>query len=150
VLKASLASIAALLVAFALVTVIVTVIVTVWALESGGVAVIATHAPEGELRSTHVWYAEPAGELWLEAGTPENPWFTDAQREPQIRFSAEGRSGDYLAEPVYDSEAHTRMRSGLSEKYGWRDRWLGLFVDTTHSVAVRLIPVAPGQDRGAW
>jgi hypothetical protein len=146
VLKASLASIAALLVAF----VLVTVVVTAWALEAGGVAVIATHAPGGELRSTHVWYAESAGELWLEAGTPENSWFTDAQRDPRITFSAEGRSGDYLAEPVYDSEAHTRMRSGLSEKYGWRDRWLGLFVDTTHSVAVRLIPVAPGQDRGAW
>jgi hypothetical protein len=145
VLKASLASIAALLVAF----VLVTVVVTAWALEAGGVAVIATHAPGGELRSTHVWYAESARELWLEAGTPENPWFTDAQHELQIRFSAEGRSGDYLAEPVYDSEAHTRMRSGLSEKYGWRDRWLGLFVDTTHSVAVRLIPVAPGRDRGA-
>jgi hypothetical protein len=59
VLKALLTAIPALLVAF--------VLATAWALESGGVAVIETHAPGGELRATHVWYAESDGELWLEA-----------------------------------------------------------------------------------
>ena len=52
------------------------VAVTWWVLEAGGVAVIETRSPDGMLRSTHVWYAEPDGELWLEAGTPENPWYT--------------------------------------------------------------------------
>ena len=36
---------------------------TWWALESGGVAVIETRAPDGTVRSTHVWYAEPNEEL---------------------------------------------------------------------------------------
>jgi hypothetical protein len=138
VLRTSLIAIAALLVAF--------VVVTTWALESGGVAVIMTHAPGGELRSTHVWYAESDGELWIEAGTPENAWFTDAQRDPRIAFSADRRSGNYLAEPVYDLGAHTRMRGWLCEKYGLRDYWVGLLVDSSISVAVRLNPAAPGPD----
>jgi hypothetical protein len=134
-LRASLTTITALLVAFAL--------ATAWALEADGVAVIATHAPGDEPRATHVWYVESDGELWLEAGTPENPWFTDVNRNPRVAFSADGRSGDYLAEPVYGPEAHTRIREWLREKYGVRDRWVGLLVDTSQSVAVRLIPAQP-------
>lgn len=137
-MRAALTAIAGLLVAF--------VLASAWALESGGVAIIATHAPDGELHSTHVWYAESDGELWLEAGTPESTWFTDAQRDPRIAFSADRRSGDYLAEPIYDPGAHTRMRGWLREKYGMRDWWVGLLVDTSNSVAVRLNPAASGPD----
>lgn len=50
-------------------------LVTWWALETSGVPVIETRTPDGTLRSTHVWFAELDGELWLEAGTPDNPWF---------------------------------------------------------------------------
>jgi len=131
-------TISALLVAFAG--------TTLWALESDGVATITTHAPDGETRSTHVWFVDFDGELWLEAGTPENPWFTDMKRDPRIRFSAAGRSDDYLAEPVAGSETHTRLRQWLRDKYGLRDRWVGLLVDTSHSVAVRLHPAQPGSD----
>jgi hypothetical protein len=117
---------------------------TWWALESGGVAVLETRAPGGGLRSTHVWYAEPNGELWLEAGTPENAWFEDVRRDPTLRFRAEGRSGRYLAQPLEEPGAHARIRSLLRRKYGLRDRWVGLLVDTSRSVAVRLVPVPPG------
>jgi hypothetical protein len=114
---------------------------TWWALEAGGVAVVSTSRTEGGSRSTHVWYAEPDGELWLEAGTPENPWFQDAQRNPVLDFAAEGRSGRYTAQPIEDPSGHTRIRSLLREKYGLRDRWVGLLVDTSGSVAVRLVPM---------
>jgi hypothetical protein len=116
--------------------------VTWWALESGGVAVVGTLRIEGGARETHVWYAEPDGELWLEAGTPENPWFQDVLRVSVLRFTAEGRSGRYRAEPIEDPSGHERIRALLREKYGFRDRWVGLLVDTSRSVAVRLIPVA--------
>lgn len=68
-------------------------VTTWWALESGGVAVIETLTPRGTVRSTHVWYAKPNGEFWLEAGTPENAWFRDVQENPVLTFLGAGRSG---------------------------------------------------------
>jgi len=114
------------------------VLTTWWALESGGVAVVETRTEEGSIRSTHVWYAEPNGELWIEAGTPENGWYLDIQREPALSFSAAGRSGQYLAERVPEANAHARIRSLLREKYGFRDWWISLIFETSDSVAVRL------------
>jgi hypothetical protein len=116
-------------------------VTTWWALESGGVAVVGTRTPEGDVRSTHVWYAEPDGELWLEAGTPENPWFRDIQVSPELDFTSEGRSRRYTAHPIEGSSGHRRIRALLLEKYGFRDRWVGLLVDTSGSVAVRLEPI---------
>ncbi len=113
---------------------------TWWALESGGVAVVETRTPEGTVRSTHVWYTEPNKVLWLEAGTPETAWFQDVQRNPVLTFRANGRSARYVARPVDDPSGHSRIRSLIREKYGFRDRWVGLVADTSRSVAVRLLP----------
>jgi hypothetical protein len=89
VVVASLAAALVLLVAF-----------TWWALESSGVAILETRAADGSLRSTHVWFAEPDGELWVEAGAPDNAWYRDVQRDPRVSFTASGRSGRYLAERI--------------------------------------------------
>jgi hypothetical protein len=113
-----------------------------WALESSGVAVIETHTRGGTVRSTHVWYAEPNGEPWLETGTPENAWFQDVQQNPALTFRANGRFARYLAQPVDDPSGHSRIRSIIREKYGFRDLWIELLVDTSRSVAVRLLPEA--------
>ncbi len=113
---------------------------TWWALESGGVAVIETQAPVGTVRSTHVWYAKQEGELWLEAGTPGNPWYLDIQRDPQVSFSSLQQSGQFIAKRVQDPRAHDQIRALLREKYGVRDWWIGLLFDTSRSVAVRLVP----------
>lgn len=113
-------------------------LVTWWALESSGVAVIETRTRDGALRSTHVWFAETDGELWLEAGTPENPWFQDIRSDPVLSFSAARRSGRYAAHPVSGPSGHEKIRSLLRRKYGVRDWWVGLLVDTSRSVAVRL------------
>jgi hypothetical protein len=119
------------------------VAITGWALEAGGVAVIETRAADGSTQATHVWFAAPDGELWLEAGSPENPWFADVRRDPRLSFRAEGRAGEYLGTPFQDPAACARIRALLREKYGWRDRWVGLFVDSSQSLAVRLDPAAP-------
>ena len=117
---------------------------TGWALESGGVAIVETHAAGGSLRSTHVWFAEPDGELWIEAGTPENGWYVDVQRDPRIGFTADRRSGDYLAERVERPDAHDEIGALLRAKYGVRDWWIALIFDTSRSVAVRLVPAPEG------
>jgi hypothetical protein len=114
--------------------------ITWWALEAGGVAVVDTRAPDGARRSTHVWYVERDSELWLEAGSPENAWFQDVQRDPLLVFRAEGASARYVARPVSDPDAQQQVRALLREKYGFRDRWVGLFVAASGSVAVRLLP----------
>lgn len=113
---------------------------TVWALESGGVAIVETRRPDGSTRNTHVWYAMQEGEIWLEAGTPENGWFEDALASSNVVLRIDGISKAYRAEPVRDPSGHTTIRALLREKYGVRDAWITVLFDTSHSVAVRLVP----------
>jgi hypothetical protein len=131
-MKIAIGSVVAVLAAF--------VLITWWAAESSGVAVIETRAADGSPRATHVWFAEPDGELWLEAGTPENSWYVDVRRDSHVSFSSAERAGEYTAEPVEARDAHDRIRSLFREKYGVRDWWIGLFFDTSRSVAVQLVP----------
>jgi len=42
-----------------------------------------------------------------------------------------------------DFSARAPIRALLREKYGLRDRWVGLFVDQSRSLVVRLGPVEP-------
>jgi hypothetical protein len=37
------------------------------------------------------------------------------------------------------------VRAALRAKYGWRDAWVGLLVDSSRSVAVRLREPQPGE-----
>ena len=80
------------------------------------------------------------GELWLEAGTPENGWFQDIQKNPAVNFKANGRVSRYIAQPVDGASAHSRVRSLIRAKYGLRDLWVGLIIDTSRSVSVHLVP----------
>ena len=121
---------------------------TWWALESGGVAIVETRRADGSARSTHVWYVEPEGEIWLEAGTPDNGWFVDVQRNAELRFVTDDRSGRYLAASVADASGHQQIRDMIRAKYGLRDRWVDFVIDTSQSVAVRLIPLSEPPRRG--
>ena len=115
---------------------------TWWVLESGGVAIVETRAPDGGARATHVWYASQAGETWLEAGTPDNAWFRDVERFPLVTLSIDGEATRYRAEPSRDAAARERLRALLRQKYGFRDWWIGLFVDGSGTGPVRLVPAA--------
>ena len=123
------------------------VIFTWWALEWSGVAIVTTQSKDGELRQTHIWYAIDGDEIWLEAGTDVNPWFVDLESNTRVQVNAEssndseGLTGSFRAEVVPGVEAAQHVRSLLNKKYGLRDRWIGSFVDSTESVAVRLYPL---------
>ena len=112
---------------------------TWWALESGGVAIVRTQPAGGGVRDTRVWYTESDGELWLEAGSPENSWLVDVGSDPSLTFTADSSSRRYTAEPVDDPSGHPKIRALMREKYGFRDWWVGLIADTSRSVAVRLV-----------
>ena len=113
---------------------------TWWSLESGGVAILDSQTANDTVRSTHVWYAESNGELWVEAGTPQNPWFMDVQDDPAVRLLTAEGSTEYIAEIIPGEDAHNRIRSLLREKYGFRDWWIGAIFDTSQSIAVRMVP----------
>jgi hypothetical protein len=117
--------------------------VTFYALESSGVVIAETRAEDGSTRATHVWSAEPDGELWLEAGSPGNPWYADLKRDPRITLRTEAGAAEYRATFQDDPASRARVRAELERKYGWRDGWIGLLVDHTKSVVVRLDPPTP-------
>lgn len=116
-----------------------------WVLESSGVALVATHRPDGDVRSTHVWYAKVGETVWLEAGRPDHPWYLDVQRDPRLTLRVDPFSGVFEAATVPGRQAHDYVRGLLREKYGLRDEILGWAIDTSTSIAVRLT-AAPGTD----
>lgn len=118
--------------------------ITGLALEWSGVAVVTTRTAAGAPRATHVWFADIDGEIWLEAGAPENPWFQDAQANPRLQLALPGAPLlDVVAVPDASAEAKRRVREALHAKYGWRDAWVGLFVDAARSLPVRAAAVEP-------
>ncbi len=116
--------------------------VTTWlALEAGGVGVIETTRADGEVRRTRVWLVEIEGERWLGAGAATNGWYRDIIERPEIRLlPGEGRALRFHATPVPTPAAQQRLRRALRHRYGWRDRWLALFITHTQSIPIRLTP----------
>jgi len=115
-------------------------LVTVAALELSDVARVETRTADGGTRSTHVWFAERDGALWVEAGTPENGWFVDVQRDDRVAIEIDGAPRSMRAVVVDDDGERARLRAALRERYGWRDAWVGLLVDASRSIPVRLEP----------
>ena len=107
-------------------------------LESSGVAVIETRTAAGGSRSTHVWHVARNGELWLEAGTPQNGWYRDIQASPTLKITIGDATLVRRAVPVPDRSVQREIRALLRAKYGARDQIVGVFVDSSGSVAVRL------------
>lgn len=115
------------------------VAVTWWALESSDVAVIETRRADRQVRTTHVWWFLADGRLWLEAGSPSNGWYVDVSDNPHIVVKRDGASSEFVAVPIPDPVHHEWVRSSIREKYGFRDWWVNLLVDTSDSVAVRMV-----------
>ena len=113
---------------------------TGWALEAGDVAVLATQRPDGGTRETHVWWAAYADAIWVEAATPERAWLAEALASGEVGLTRDGHGERFRVESAPGSEAHTRVRTLLRQKYGLRDAWVGLLQDTSRSVAVLLHP----------
>ena len=115
--------------------------VTGLALESGGVAVLETRAPDGTPRTTRVWVAEEDGSLLVEAASAERPWYRDVLLDPMVSLKREGHVEAFRALPEPGDAGHRRVRELLRARYGWRDAWVGLIQDTSGSIAVRLEPL---------
>jgi hypothetical protein len=114
--------------------------ITLLALEGGDVAVLRTRDAGGALRETRVWLAEDDGALWVEAATPERPFYQDILARPEVEVVRGDAIVPVTAAPEPGRAGHERIRTLLAERYGWADAWVGLLQDTSRSIAVRLTP----------
>ena len=118
-------------------------LITLAALESGGVAKIATTNPaNGEERLTHIWFLEAnddAGPLHLEAGHPSNPWVEDLRVHPYATIDGKPYQF-FLPSAGQQADTHEHIRLEMRRKYGWRDVWVGLLFDTSQSFMIGAYP----------
>lgn len=119
--------------------------VTLVAVEGPEVVELRTRTAGGGLRTTRIWIVDDDGVEWIEAGNPERPFLADLLARPDVEIVRAGTPRAVRAEPVWGEEAHRRIRDQLRRKYGWADAWVGLLVDTSRSVAIRLVPLEAGR-----
>ena len=122
-------------------TILVIVVITAVALEISGVVTVHTETPAGAHRTTHVWFVEDDGVLYLEAGSPTNPWVVDLIDKQTLRLSGQGLDGTYRFALHESGGSHQRIREMMRQKYGWRDVWIGMLFDTSASQMMELSPL---------
>ena len=120
--------------------------ITLLALEGNEVAVLRTRDAGGSVRETRVWLAEQDGALWVEAATPERPFYLDLLARPEVEVVRTGTAVRATAQPEPGAAGHERIRALLAARYGWADAWVGFLQDTSRSVAVRLTPLPATAD----
>ena len=113
---------------------------TWWALEGHEVVVIHTVSAAGSPRATRVWIADEGEFSWIEAATPERPFYRDLLTNPRVELDRHGHRSRLLAEPIPNPDGHRQIRQLLAAKYGIADCWIGLLQDTSRSMAIRLQP----------
>ena len=109
---------------------------TYFALESGDVVIASTKpSPFSEVRETHIWFVQIEGALFLEAGSPENPWVSDLSSNSSLHLTNHDLDGQYLF-VLHPQDSHDNIRRLMREKYGWRDWWISFFFDTSKSFMI--------------
>ena len=117
---------------------VILALVTWYALEGREVVVLRTMDANGSVRETRVWVAEADGALWIEAATPERPFYRDLTERRTVELLRGGHRLVLDATPVPGPDGHARIRTLLHRRYGWADDWIGWLQDTSRSVAIRL------------
>ena len=111
--------------------------VTFTALEAGDVLTARTiDAETGEERKTHIWFATSSEGVFLEAGNPQSRWVRDLANGSTLRLEGGGLDGQhsFSIKPGRRAEIRQMMR----EKYGWRDRWIGMVFDLSATELIEL------------
>jgi hypothetical protein len=111
---------------------------TLVALEGGEVVVLRTRQSDGAPRDTRTWIADEDEGAWIEVANPERPFLEDVLANPDLELQRAGVWHRCRGVLAHNPEGHERIRRLLREKYGWKDRWIGMLVDTSDSLAMRL------------
>ena len=109
------------------------------ATESGEVVVLRTFT-DGETQETRLWIVEDHGASWLRAGSPEAGWYRRILENPDIEVERGSELHEYRAFPMEGGHAVDRVNAAMFEKYGWAEAYIGLMIDRSRSVAIRLDP----------
>ena len=78
-------------------------------------------APDGSARETRVWIADEGAHSWLEAATPERPWYLDVLERPRVEVKRGGLLLTFDAVSLPGAQGREHIRGLLREKYGIRD-----------------------------
>ncbi len=114
-------------------------ITTYGALEYSEVAIVETQQSQTDARRlTHVWFVCGDNYLYLEGGHPDNPWFKDLGKMSTLGMSRDGVQDVFEFKVYNNPESHQKIRSLMRDKYGWRDQWIGLLFDVSHSSLIEL------------
>ncbi|MFQ5510658.1 MAG: hypothetical protein ACE5EO_02300 [Candidatus Krumholzibacteriia bacterium] len=121
-------------------------IVGIFALsELGGeVVTVRSTRADGSVKSTRLWIVDDAGETWLRAGIPTEPWLEHIGDNPTIQLVRAGDTKPFVALAVRTAEARDRVHALMAAKYGTADKIISLIRDSKGSVAVRLQGPATG------
>jgi hypothetical protein len=113
---------------------------TWWTLEVSGVGVLRTLGPNGSLRDTHVWFAEEGETTWVEAANGHRPFLRDLRNDARAWLQRDRFVSEMTASISDAPSDRAHVRKLLRDKYGFRDVWVALFADTSHSYVVKLVP----------
>ncbi|HVP28595.1 MAG TPA: hypothetical protein VMW35_05480 [Myxococcota bacterium] len=106
----------------------------------GEVVTLRTWDSIGVEYNTHVWVVDDQGSIWVRSGDPNSGWLERLHARPSCELERAGEWRKYVATPV--PGAAERINSLMAEKYGWADAVIGLVMDRSASVPVRLSPGA--------
>ena len=113
---------------------------TLVALEGEEVIVLRTFGPQGDVHESRLWVADDATGTWIEVADEHKEFYGRMLRNPDVEVVRGGEARRYRALPDPTREGHDRIRALLAQKYGIADWWIGVLVDTSSSIAVRLVP----------
>jgi hypothetical protein len=107
--------------------------------ESGEVVVLRTFVG-GDAQETRLWIVDDAGTSWLRAGQPSAGWYQRVLQNPDVEVERGGQTFEYRAFPVEGGPAAQHVNSLMFDKYGWAEQVIGILIDRSRSVAIRLDP----------
>jgi hypothetical protein len=116
-------------------------VVQIVASESGEVVRVTTVDGSGEQHETHLWVVEHDGHLWLRSGSATSGWYGRLKETPTLELERNGERREYTI--AVDPSQISAINRLMHEKYGWADGYIGLFIDHSKSVAIRLDPRQP-------
>lgn len=108
--------------------------------ESGEVVILRTF-DDGGAHETRLWIVDEAGTSWLRAGQPGASWYQRIRQEPRVEVERGGEVRTYQAFPIENGPPVDHVNALMLRKYGWADQYIGMMVDRSAAVAIRLDPI---------
>jgi hypothetical protein len=116
-------------------------VVQIVASESGEVVRVTTVDGSGGQHETHLWVVDHDGHAWLRSGSPTSGWYGRLKETPTLDLERNGERREYTI--VVDPSQIATINALMHEKYGWADSYVGVFIDHSKSIAIRLDPRQP-------